>query len=115
MELIESSEARNAREQRRQEMAKKEAARLIESKMAKRPDPNGEASAQADALISEETGGQQAQEDTPVEGPTTEEMALLKELTDSVSESLVELEEVKEEIEDTPYLDKRRPSKTGTF
>lgn len=106
MELIESSEARNAREQRRQEMAKKEAARLIESKMAKRPDPNGEASAQADALISEETGGQQAQEDTPVEGPTTEEMALLKELTDSVSESLVELEEVKEEIEDTPYLDK---------
>lgn len=36
----------------------------------------------------------------------TEEMALLKELTESVSESLKELTEVHEEIEETPYLDK---------
>lgn len=110
MELVETSEARLARENKRQAKAKEEARNLIESKLAKRP----EAVAQ-DAPVKETTEGVVAEvvaEEEPEGEPegepeiTTEELALLKELTDSVSESLEELEVVKEEIEDTPYLDK---------
>jgi len=116
MELVESSAERIAREQRRQENAKKVAAHLIESKLAKRPDSKGIDSTQVVEPLLERIEEDKPQEGIPDEGATSEEMALLKELTDSVSESLVELEEVKEEIEDTPYLDrdglpKREPLK----
>ncbi|MEQ9188390.1 MAG: hypothetical protein RLP15_11690 [Cryomorphaceae bacterium] len=119
MELVETSEERLARENKRQAKAKEEAKKLIVTKLAKRPESTVSDAApneDAEENVSEVIADVPVKEETAVAVPevvpeeeseiTTEELALLKELTDSVSESLEELEVVKEEIEDTPYLDK---------